>query len=464
MNPVLTRLIESRQQQIDFIAHLLDQVDSQERDLVDAEKANLERSRQRITELDEQIEPLQQFEATVAAHQQMASALPTPNGAARGVRMSVAEPPPPQYRSAGEFVVDILRARGFYPDRSGDPTPGLRFRPPDPDAASRLSRAVANQTTADTTGLLPVPIVGQVVNLIDASRPFITSLGGAKAMGGIPGKSFERPKITQHAQSGVQTAEKTQLPSRQMTITPLTFNKNTHGGTVNVSRQDIDWTSPAAWDILVRDLADVYAVDTETAAATAFAAGITTNTTAVASNDLKGWASALYTAAGKVYAGALRLPNRVWTSVDMWGAMGSIVDIARLAMPAGTDSGISQPGALGEQDLADFGGYVLQLPRYVVPTFPAGTLIVGAGELFEVYEETIGLLSVVEPSILGVEVAYGGYLAFGMLEEKGFCKITSTFTMELDVETQQLPADSGSSSSSSSGSSSTSSSGTSSKK
>jgi HK97 family phage major capsid protein len=423
-NPVLDRLLSQKQQQIDFVGHLLEQVETEQRDLVDAERSNLDAARQRITALDEQIKPLQEFDATVAAHQQAAAALPVPQGVPRGARVPVGEPPAPVYRSAGEYVVDILRSRGFYPDRSGDPTPGTRFRPADPDAAARLTRAVANQTTTDTPGLLPVPIVGQVVSLIDANRPFITSLGGAKAMGGIPGKSFERPKITTHTLVGPQAGEKTQLPSRQMTISALTFNKSTYGGTVNVSRQDIDWTSPAAWDILVRDLADVYAVETETAAAGAFASGVTTNTAAVATDDLHGWVSALYEAAGLVYAGALRLPDRVWCSVDMWGAMGSIVDVARMAFPPGTDTSLAQPGVAGESDLADFGGYVLQLPRIVVPTFAPGTLVVGSSTLFEVYEETIGLLSVVEPSILGVEVAYGGYLAFGMLEEKGFCKIT----------------------------------------
>jgi hypothetical protein len=51
-------------------------------------------------------------------------------------------------------------------------------------------------------------------------------------------------------------------------------------------------------------------------------------------------------------------------------------------------------------------------------------MIIGPSVFYEVYEETIGLLSVVEPSILGVEVAYGGYIAYGNLEEKAFAKIT----------------------------------------
>ena len=40
------------------------------------------------------------------------------------------------------------------------------------------------------------------MNLIDANRPLISSLGGAKALGGIPGATFTRPKITQHTLVG----------------------------------------------------------------------------------------------------------------------------------------------------------------------------------------------------------------------------------------------------------------------
>ena len=65
-------------------------------------------------------------------------------------------------------------------------------------AAARVAQAYqtrADQTTADTPGLLPTPVVGGVVNLIDAQRPLIVSLGGAKPLGNIPGLTFSRPKI-----------------------------------------------------------------------------------------------------------------------------------------------------------------------------------------------------------------------------------------------------------------------------
>jgi HK97 family phage major capsid protein len=417
----LARLLAERAQQVEFIDQLLARVEAEHRDLVDAERANLEAARQRIAELDAQIAPLQEFETLRGQHQQTAADVLNPpardtsdTGGDAGRRSLGDDQRPFAYRSAGAFLVDLLRSRGLMTDQRG------RRLGPDADAAARVNRAVDNQTTADTPGLLPTPIVGQVVNLIDASRPFITSLGGAKPMGGIPGKNFERPKITQHAKSGKQTAEKSQLPSQKMTIDPLLFSKETHGGTVDVSRQDIDWTSPAAWDILVQDLADVYALDTESTAAAAFAASVVTNTTAVATADLAGWAAALYAAAGQCYAGGNRLPDRLWCSVDMWGAMGPLVDTARLVFPNNVNSSESA----GSSSLTDFGGYVLDLPRIVVPSFPTGTMIIGPSVFYEVYEETIGLLSVVEPSILGVEVAYGGYIAYGNLEEKAFAKIT----------------------------------------
>jgi len=308
----------------------------------------------------------------------------------------------------------------------------------DEQAAARIAqtRVVADQKTTDTTGILPTPIVGAVVDLIDANRPLISSLGGAKGLGGIPGSTFTRPKITQHVTVGVQSGEKTQLSSQKMTIAPVTFTKATYGGTVDISRQDIDWTSPSAWDILVRDLAQVYSVQTETAVAAAFKAASTATAVTVATNDLKGWTIALYTAAMHSYQASFMMPDRIWCSLDVWAALGSLVDVARVVLPQNTTD---EMGAPGTSTLASFRGDLLGVPRIVVPTFAAGTCMVGNSSLYEVYEEVIGLLSVVEPSILGVQVAYGGYVAFGTLSATGIVPLTAPAGMptlaEVDGDT-----------------------------
>jgi HK97 family phage major capsid protein len=408
-NPVLENMRAERAEQISNMDAILGQVEN--RDLSEAERGLLDRARDRIGLLDQQIEPLAEFEALRATHDATVSALPrpTPDTFAGGAgRRADVSPERVQYRSAGAYLVDYLRAHGI-----------MERGIPDDQAAARIYQTRADQTTADTTGILPTPIVGQVVDLIDANRPLITSLGGARALGGIPGTTFTRPKITQHTQVGVQAGEKTALPSRKMTIAPVSFTKATYGGTVDISRQDIDWTQPSAWDILVRDLANVYAIQTETATAAAFLAAATgTKPPALpATPVLADWTHALYTAAMHSYSAGQRMPTRLWVSLDVWAALGSLVDTTRVVLPP--DAAVGGDSAngfdVGGSSLADFRGDILGLPRIVVPTFAAKTCIVGPDSLYEVYEEVIGLLSVIEPSILGVQVAYGGYFAQGSL-------------------------------------------------
>ena len=419
MNAVLVSLRSQRDEQIATMDAVLSQVEG--RDLVDAERSLLEAARQRINALDAQIAPLEDFESLRSAHDATAGPLGRPAAIPATARRIDGGERAPVYQSAGAFLVDYLRGYGIM-DRSGR----------DDAAYARVSqayeaRALANQTTSDIAGILPQPIVGQVVNLIDTNRPLISSLGGAKALSGIPGATFTRPKITTHTTVGPQPGEKQQLPSQKMTINAVPFTKSTYGGTVDISRQDIDWTSPSAWDILVKDLADVYAIQTETAIANAFHAAAGTPVT-VATDDLKGWTVALYTAAMHSYQAGKRMPDRIWCSLDVWAALGSLVDVARVVLPPDAKVGGDAMDSydVGGSSLGTLRGDVLGLPRVVVPTLPAGSCIVGPSSLYEVYEEVIGLLSVIEPSILGVQVAYGGYIAFGSLATAAFVPLNAS--------------------------------------
>src|SRR5215471_18026798 len=202
-NPVLERLVSQRAEQMSAMDSVLNQV-GEERDLVDAERSLLDASRERIAELDAQIQPLRQYEEMREAHSETVATLPRPaeHGARRMEAMERT-----QYRSAGAFVVDYLRANALM-DRN------MR----DDAAAARIYNARADQLTGDTPGLLPTPIVGAVVNLIDTNRPLIQSLGGARGLGGIAGTSFTRPKITQHTTIGAQATQKTALSSQKMTV------------------------------------------------------------------------------------------------------------------------------------------------------------------------------------------------------------------------------------------------------
>lgn len=427
-NPVLVRLLEQRDEQIRFVDETLARVEQDGRDLVDAERNNLTAARSRIGELDAQIEPLEEFEQLRTAHRSTTSRY---SSSAPGERREAVrtEPRGHEYRSAGAVIVDRILAHdgnadacerlftaGLHRDLTGQARAMVdRFE----DRMPSQSRALVHQTTDNTPGLLPEPIVGAIDNDTDAQRPFMTSIG-VKTLGGIPGKTFERPTVTQHTQVGEQAAEKDELPSRQLVISGVPFSKRTFGGALNVSRQDIDWTSPAAWDAILTDLQEQYALETENAAADAFAAAVVAtveNGAAVGqAGTLQQIATAFYAAASGAYGGSGRLPNHVWMSLDMWALYGPVLDTAAAALNAGAGPG-------NDSAVNSFEGQVLRLPRTVVPSFPAGTLIVGVKERTEVYEERIGLLQAVQPSVLGVEIAYGGYMASGTLRPAAFRKI-----------------------------------------
>ena len=78
MNAVLERLLTQRADQVRFIDELLARVDAEQRDLVPAEQHNLEAARQRIRELDEQIEPIRAFEELRGTHESTLANLRSP--------------------------------------------------------------------------------------------------------------------------------------------------------------------------------------------------------------------------------------------------------------------------------------------------------------------------------------------------------------------------------------------------
>lgn len=427
-NPVLDRLLEQRDAQISFVAGTLERVDAEQRDLVDAEQRNLEAAKQRIAELDAQIKPLEEFEKIRSAHTGSAKVVPSQvpeQGEQRstGERRSLGVQTRARevvYPDAGHFLVDLVRSMDFQ-DRAGDADARDRVM------AARAAGDVAagsHQTTDDTPGLMPRNIMGQILNDIDAARPFVSSIG-VKDLAGIPGKNFDRPVLTQHTKAGKQTAEKAEGESGEVKIGTVAFSKETFLTWMNVSRQEIDWTSPTAWNILIADMMDAYAISTEDAAAAKFA-GLVTLTQAMASNDVTGYIKAMYAARTKIVTGGAglagrpstrRLPDMVWLSLDMDDAIGELID-TQLAT-----SNADQAAGTGD-NLTRFGGQLMKLPRVMVPGLPAGTMILGKSDRTEFYEDRVGFLQAVEPKVLGVQIAYGGYTASGNVDSSSFCKIT----------------------------------------
>ena len=122
----------------------------------------------------------------------------------------------------------------------------------------------------------------------------------------LPSKTWTRPKVTQHTAVAEQSAEKAELTSQKMIIGEVTGTAQTFGGYVNVSRQLIDWaTGGSIMDLIISDLAQQYALQTENDATDTFLAAATAASTnlATGANTEAQVTAAFWGAVGQVYAG-----------------------------------------------------------------------------------------------------------------------------------------------------------------
>jgi hypothetical protein len=130
--------------------------------------------------------------------------------------------------------------------------------------------------------------------------------------------------------------------------------------------------------------------------------------------------AAFWTAAGSVYT-ATKGIGGVFAicGPDMLGLIGPVFPPINPQNQWGTGFDASNFG----QGLV---GNVAGIPLYVSVAMPANTIIVASRAAAEVYEDRVGALQVLEPSVLGVQVAYAGYLAYLTLLAAGIVKIVKT--------------------------------------
>jgi hypothetical protein len=202
----------------------------------------------------------------------------------------------------------------------------------------------------------------------------------------------------------------------KLAVTPVTL-----GGYVNVSRQDIDWTQPQIMDIVIQDLAAQYAILTEKTAVQAFYAGATAGGTIDATPTPDEVAGQFWAAAATVYNGT-KGQGRVLAvaSPDVLGILGPLFQPVNPTNQQG--EGFSAAG-FGQGPVGSISG----IPIVVTSGFAAAkSLMLLSTAAAEVYEDRIGSLQVVEPSVLGVQVAYAGYFADLIVEAGGIVKVTVT--------------------------------------
>jgi len=401
---MINRLEREIAERDSFIQGTVANAQDTERDLTASEQELVTESRKRIEVVEEQLDSLRAASVRSAEARQKAADVQAQMAKMRHeVDKGAIE-----YRSAGEYVLDQYNA-------------SLGDRP----ASERLEifhRAAAHQKTSDNLGVIPNPILDGVINFIDAARPLVQILGPRP----MPSATWFRPLVTQGTSVAVQGSagaaadEKAELVSQKMTITRLTANAVTYGGYVNVSRQNIDFSSPGVMDTIINDLAARYAIQTEAALGTSLDASTSTNVGYGVSPTAATIRTALWTAASTIYTATAGLGRVILAlspgRLPVFGPLfAPIVSVAQTG--DGLSAGDFAQGLIGA---------VAGIPTYMSAGLGTNKAFLFSTAAVEVYEQRVGTLQVTEPSVLGVQVAYAGYFTPLRLVDNGVIELTAT--------------------------------------
>ena len=280
------------------------------------------------------------------------------------------------------------------------------------DQQTALQAAAGDVLTTDTPGLLPVPVLGPLFQDLNFVRPVVSAFG-ARSMPNTPSKTFVRPTITTHTSAATQT-EGSAVSATTMVIASNTVTKATVAGQVTLTMQDMDFTDPAAMNLILNDLAGEYLIATDNIAADALVAGKTASgsTWTVTAGDPTSLINSLYDAAREIAEDSNYFPTHLCVSPDVWEKLGAQLDANKRPVLGYTTNGV-----LGQNSLGRVGGLgynsmdVMGLTLVVDNNFASGTMLVTYAPGFEIYEAQQGVLSVPNPSTLSRTFSYYGYFS-----------------------------------------------------
>ena len=277
---------------------------------------------------------------------------------------------------------------------------------------STYEAAAGDVATTNTPGLLPVPVLGPLVQNINFVRPVVNRLGARAYPDAGAQKTFVRPTITTHTSVGAQAAEFDAVSATTMVIASNTISKTTLAGQVTLSVQDIDFTSPAAMQLILNDLMGEYMLASDNFAADGLLAAA--NSSGVWDGTTTDLMKSIYDAAVDVSNGTNFFPDTIFVSPDVWGQMGQLVDGSnRPVFPYVGSAGLQGYNALGGGNATTWvGSNPLGLEIVVDSNFAAKTMVItNSQKAFEFYEAVRGLMSVEVPSTLGRTFSFYGYVS-----------------------------------------------------
>ena len=277
-----------------------------------------------------------------------------------------------------------------------------------------LQAAAGDVLTSDTPGLLPVPVLGPLVQDLNFLRPVVEAVGARAYPDGGRSKTFTRPTITTHTSVATQSTELSAVSATTMVIAANSVTKTTLAGQVSLSAQDISFTNPEAMGLILNDLMGEYMIASDNKAADDLLSAA--NSSGVWDGTVADLLKSVYDAANDISANRNWMPTHMFVSVDVWSQLGQLVDTTNRPIFPFIGAGLTGQNALGGGSATSWNGTPLGLQLVVDSNFAAKTMIItrvgqGQGDAYEFYESIQGLLSVDTPSTLGKTISFHGYVS-----------------------------------------------------
>ena len=286
----------------------------------------------------------------------------------------------------------------------------------------RIVAAAPNVTTTDTPGILPVPIVSPIYNNFVANyRPLITAMGVRQMP--ASGKVWIRPKVTTNTTIGASNGELVPLDQGTFVVDDIQITKALYGGYVKLSEESMDMTSPEVLGALIDDMARVYANETDIAACTTFAAGVSQTEALADITDPADWVAFIYNSAEQILNNSNgNLPNVLITNPAYYAALGALTDNSgRPLFP-----NVGPQNAFGTTAASNFNGNAFGLNLVVDRNLTTGgvsNLYVGDSTGFECWEQQRGAVSVeLSDGALGRVIKFRGYFSSVMIDGTKFVR------------------------------------------
>jgi HK97 family phage prohead protease len=286
------------------------------------------------------------------------------------------------------------------------------------DAARRNQsaiEAVSQDLTSDTPGLLPVPVLGDLFQNVNLQYRPVVNAFGTRAMPQGSGISFTRPSITTPTSAGVQSTQGTAVSSQTMVLAANSVSRQTVAGSIQIAQQTMDFTDPAAMNIILNDLAGQYLKQTDNIAADYLvaqkqASGFTWTVTA---GDATSLMTAIYGCAENISTTTNLFPTHMVVSPNVWAKLGAQLDNSKRPLfPAIGAPGLIGQNTLGAGNATSWSGMnPLGLELVVDGNLASNTMLVVHGPAIELYEAQQGMRSVEVPDLLARTFSYYGYFA-----------------------------------------------------